>query len=78
VAIGQMDGTAFAEITTDGKLLYLGRLQAFSVPSMWREIRGYQNYMLIGSEAAKHGIQIFDMRKVSSDSLTPPVRGEQD
>jgi choice-of-anchor B domain-containing protein len=31
---------------------------------MWREIRGYEHYMIIGSEARDHGIQIFDMRKL--------------
>jgi len=69
VAIGQMDGAAFAEITKDGQLQYLGRLPAYSVNSMWREIRGFKNYMVIGSEAANHGIQVFDMRKVSKPAV---------
>jgi hypothetical protein len=64
VAIGQADGAAFAEINKDGKLLYLGRLPAYSKPAIWREIRGYKDYMIIGSEAEGHGIQIFDMKKV--------------
>jgi hypothetical protein len=60
-----MDGAAFAEITKDGQLQFLGRLPAYSVNSIWREIRGFKNYMVIGSEATNHGIQVFDMRKVS-------------
>lgn len=64
VAIGQADGTAFAEITRDGKLVYLGRLPQQSVFSIWREIRSYKNYMVIGSEARNHGIQFFDMNKL--------------
>lgn len=44
---------------------YLGRLPQFSVVSIWREIRSYKNYMIIGSEAVGHGIQIFDMKKVN-------------
>jgi hypothetical protein len=60
-----MDGAAFAEITKDGQLQYLGRLPAYSVNSIWREIRAFKNYMVIGSEATNHGIQVFDMRKVS-------------
>ena len=66
VVIAQADGAAFAEITSAGKLVYLGRLpksQAAST-SIWREIRGYKNYIVIGSEAVNHGIQIFDMSKV--------------
>lgn len=64
VAIGQQDGTAFVEIVKDGKMEYLGRLPQYSVPSIWREIRSYKNYMIIGSEAVGHGVQIFDMTKV--------------
>jgi hypothetical protein len=64
VAIGQQDGTAFVEITAAGKMEYLGRLPQYSVTSIWREIRAYKNYMIIGSEAVGHGIQIFDMKKV--------------
>ncbi|KAF2431461.1 hypothetical protein EJ08DRAFT_648976 [Tothia fuscella] len=73
IAIGQTDGAAFAEITKDGKLLYLGRLPHNSEPSLWREIRGYKDYMIIGSEAVKHGVQIFDMRKLVSIDPASPV-----
>lgn len=58
VAIGQQDGTAFAEISSEGKLVYLGRLPQQSVWSIWREIRSYKNYMIIGSEAVGHGVQV--------------------
>ena len=64
VAVAQQDGAAFAEISKEGQLVYLGRLPAFSKPSLWREIRGFKNFMIIGSEAEGHGIQIFDMIKV--------------
>lgn len=37
---------------------------------MWKEIRGYKHYMLIGSELDGHGVQIFDMSKVRC--LLPP------
>lgn len=37
--------------------------------SLWHEIRGYKHYMLIGSELAGHGIQIFDMKKVSCGKI---------
>lgn len=45
-------------------MIYLGRLPYYSNPSEWREIRSYKNYMIIGSEAQNHGIQIFDMKKL--------------
>lgn len=69
VAIGQSDGTAFAEVSSEGKLIYLGRLPQYSSVSQWREIRGHRDYMIIGSEAQGHGIQIFDMKKVETSAL---------
>jgi hypothetical protein len=47
----------------------MGRLPQYSVPSIWREIRSYKHYMIIGSEAVGHGIQIFDMKKVILPAL---------
>jgi hypothetical protein len=73
VAIGQQDGAAFAEITKEGKLSYLGRLPQYSTPSTWREIRGQNNLMIIGSEAVGHGIQIFDMKKLLTVDPAKPV-----
>lgn len=73
MAIGQSDGTAFAEITKEGKLSYLGRLPQFSVPSEWREIRAQNDLMIIGSEAQGHGIQIFDMKKLLTLDPAKPV-----
>ncbi|KAH7561514.1 hypothetical protein BM1_02618 [Bipolaris maydis] len=72
VAIGQQDGAAFAEINKEGKLVYLGRLPAYSTPSTWREIRGQNNLMIIGSEAQGHGIQIFDMKKLLTVNPASP------
>jgi hypothetical protein len=46
-------------------MVYLGRLPQYSVPSIWREIRSYKHYMVIGSEAVGHGVQFFDMNRVS-------------
>lgn len=51
IAIAQADGAAFAEVTSDGTLSYLGRLPQYPTaePIIWREIRGWSNYILIGS-----------------------------
>ncbi|KAF2473621.1 uncharacterized protein BDR25DRAFT_216857 [Lindgomyces ingoldianus] len=73
VAIGQRDGAAFVEINKQGKMIYLGRLPEYSIPSLWREIRGYRDLMIIGSEAPGHGIQIFDMKKLLDIDPARPV-----
>lgn len=76
VAVAQSDGAAFAEISSEGKLVYLGRLPQWTAaqPSLWREIKGYKNYIVIGSEATNHGVQIFDMSLLLDvDPASPKV-----
>lgn len=79
VAIGQFDGTAFAEISSEGKLVYLGRLPPYdAIGSRWREIRVLRDYAVIGSEAIKHGVQIFDMKKLLDLDPENPTNFTQD
>ena len=63
-AVGQTDGTAFVEIAKAGALKYLGRLPTQTDSSIWRDMKVVNGYVYIGSEAANHGLQVFDMRKV--------------
>ena len=70
--IGQADGAAFAEVSKQGKLIYLGRLPQQSVFSIWREIRVWRDYVVIGSEAVGHGIQFFDLKKLLTLSPSNP------
>jgi len=72
VAIAQSDGAAFAEITSAGKLVYLGRLPQYSAVSIWRELRVYKNYLVVGSEAVGHNVQIFDLSKLLSVNPASP------
>lgn len=72
IIIGQSDGAAFAEVSKQGKLVYLGRLPQQSTPAIWREIKTVGNYVVIGSEAVGHNVQIFDLRKLLKiDPKTP-------
>ncbi|KAI0180543.1 hypothetical protein GGR52DRAFT_248785 [Hypoxylon sp. FL1284] len=75
VAIAQSDGAAFAEISSAGKLIYLGRLPQYPTaePSLWREIKGLKSLIVIGSEADDHGIQVFDMAKLLDIDPASPV-----
>ncbi|EXM08594.1 hypothetical protein NOF04DRAFT_8098 [Fusarium oxysporum II5] len=72
--LGQSDGTAFAEVHPDGSLTYVGRLPTQTVASSWRDIKVIGNYAYIGSEAAGHGLQIFDLTKLlNTDKKNPPT-----
>ncbi|KAL9626332.1 MAG: hypothetical protein Q9204_007392 [Flavoplaca sp. TL-2023a] len=65
-AVGQTDGTAFVEIDKAGAMRYVGRLPTQTVASPWRDMKVVNGYVYIGSEAADHGLQVFDMRKLLS------------
>lgn len=79
VAIGQFDGTAFAEISSEGKLVYLGRLPQYdAIGSRWREIRVVRDLVVIGSEAIKSGVQFFDMKKLLDLDPEHPTNFTQD
>ncbi|KAF2279717.1 uncharacterized protein EI97DRAFT_430745 [Westerdykella ornata] len=78
IIIGQADGAAFAEVSKEGQLIYLGRLPQQSEPVIWREIKTLGNYVIIGSEAKYHGVQIFDLRKLLTvDPKKPKVFSTQ-
>ena len=79
VVIAQADGASFSEVSSEGKLIYLGRLPQYSSESIWREIRGYKNYVVIGSEASRHGVQIFDWTKLLDiDPESPKTFSNED
>ncbi|KAH8927143.1 hypothetical protein BT69DRAFT_1214249 [Atractiella rhizophila] len=67
--VGQMDGTAFAELNDNGTVVYLGRLPTQSEDSLWRDIKVIGDFAYIGSEAPDHGIQVFDLKKLLDKSL---------
>jgi choice-of-anchor B domain-containing protein len=70
--VGQTDGTAFVEVKSDGTLQYLGRLPTQSSSSTWRDIKVIGNYAYIGSEASRHGLQVFDLTKLLALSPSSP------
>ena len=58
------DGTAFIDISTPDQPIYLGKLPTASIPSTWRDIKVYQDYAFVVSEAADHGLQVFDLTRL--------------
>ncbi|CAK5279130.1 unnamed protein product [Mycena citricolor] len=67
--VGQMDGTAFVEVLSDGQIAYLGRLATQTTSEIWRDIKVIGHHAYIGSEALGHGIQVFDLHKLLDKSL---------
>ena len=67
--VGLNDGTSFVEITDPINPVVLGVLQTHTVSARWRDIKTYQDYAFIVSEARGHGMQIFDLKNL----LTAPT-----
>lgn len=70
--MGRSNGTAFVDISDAEHPVYLGNLPTHSVDSLWRAIKVYANHAFIVSEAANHGMQVFDLTQLRHVAA-PPV-----
>lgn len=75
--MGRTNGTAFVNITDPANPVYLGNLATHTVNSSWRDIKVYNNYAFIVSEASGHGMQIFDLTRLRTVT-SPPVTFTED
>ncbi|KAK3293041.1 uncharacterized protein B0H64DRAFT_204892 [Chaetomium fimeti] len=62
--VGQTDGVGFVEITRNGNLEYLGRLDTQTTATSWRDIKVIGDHAYIGAESDDHGLQVFDLTKL--------------
>lgn len=69
--IGLDNGTAFVDISDTENLIYLGKLPTATTNSPWRDIKVYENHAIIGSEAAGHGMQIFNLAQLRNVANPP-------
>jgi len=70
--VGLDNGTAFIDISDPINPVYLGKLPTQTSSSIWRDIKVYENYAFIVSEAGGHGMQVFDLTKLRN-VVNPPV-----
>lgn len=70
--IGLTSHTAFVDITNPVNPIYLGKLPTATSNSIWRDIKVYNNYAFIVSEASGHGMQVFDLTKLRAVT-TPQI-----
>lgn len=76
--VGTRNGTAFVDITNPVSPVYLGTLPTHvGTDNTWRDVKVIQNHAYISSEAASHGIQIFDLTRLR-DVLAPPMTFDED
>ncbi len=75
--VGLDNGTAFIDISDPANAVYLGKLPTHTSPSIWRDIKVYNNYAFVVSEANGHGMQVFDLTRLR-DVPNPPVTFTED
>ena len=62
--MGLDNGTAIVDISIPTAPLYLGKIPTATVSSSWRDLKVYDNHVFIVSEAAGHGMQVFDLKQI--------------
>jgi len=65
--VGLRNGTTFVEVTDPLNPLVLGFLATATNNSLWRDIKVFNDYAFIVSEAGGHGMQVFDLNKLLVD-----------
>lgn len=71
--LGRSTGVSFVDVTNPTVPVYLGNLPTHTVESLWRGLKVFRNHVFIVSEAADHGMQVFDLtllRNVASPPVT--------
>ncbi len=72
VLIGMRGGTSMVNITDTENPVVLGFLPTHSSSSIWRDIKVYNDHAFIVSEAASHGMQVFDLTQLRNVA-SPPI-----
>ncbi|HYE12993.1 MAG TPA: choice-of-anchor B family protein [Pyrinomonadaceae bacterium] len=74
--LGLSNGVAFVDITDPASPVHLGNLPTHSVNSLWRGVKVYRDHAFVISEAANHGLQIFDLRQLRGRTAPAVTFGE--
>src|SRR5215213_834799 len=76
--IGLSNGVAFVDVTNPTAPVYLGNLPrtAATADSLWRGMKVYRDHLYVVSEAANHGLQVFDLTQLRNVQSPPVTFGE--
>lgn len=69
--LGRSTGVSIVDVSTPTAPVYVGDLPTHTVPSLWRGIKVFADHLFVVSEAANHGMQVFDLRAVRSVTARP-------
>jgi choice-of-anchor B domain-containing protein len=71
VLMGLDNGTGFVDISDPVNPVYLGKLPTHTTSSSWRDVKVYNNYAFVVSEAGGHGMQVFDLTRLRNVTNPP-------
>lgn len=74
--MGLDNGAAFVDISDPVNPIYLGKLPTHTESSTWRDIKVYNNYAFVVSEANGHGMQVFDLTRLRNVANPPATFSE--
>jgi choice-of-anchor B domain-containing protein len=74
--LGRSTGVSFVDVTDPAHPIYLGNLPTHTVESLWRGMKVYRNHLFVVSEAAAHGLQVFDLTNLRNVISPPATFGE--
>ncbi|MFS4466358.1 choice-of-anchor B family protein [Maribacter sp. 2210JD10-5] len=75
--MGLDNGTGFVDISDMENIVYLGKLPTATNASSWRDVKVLGDFAYVVSEAAGHGVQVFDLKKLRNVT-NPPVTFSDD
>jgi choice-of-anchor B domain-containing protein len=70
-------GTTFIDITDPANAIILGTLKTQTVNSPWRDVKVFNSFAYVVSEAENHGMQIFNLTRLRN-VVNPPVEFDVD
>lgn len=65
-------GVSFVDISDPINPTFLGSLATATVNSLWRDVKVFNNFAFIVSEAENHGMQVFDLTQLRTIT-NPPI-----
>lgn len=69
--VGLNSGVSFVDISDPVTPVVIGFLPTATTNSDWRDVKVYQNYAFVVSEASGHGMQVFDLTKLRNVTNPP-------
>ena len=75
--MGTNQGITFIDISNPAKAIILGTIKTRTVNSSWRDVKVHKSIAYIVSEAADHGMQMFNLGRLR-DVKNPPVEFTSD